>query len=150
MVINCFGEIYPRLFEAYPTRPPMWICTIVISHGAHMIVSTDIKTVALKDVASDPTLPHTKAVPCALGHGEAVFFQSRLKAVADLRTDAKSGEREGITINSNAWSGHPVNEIYDTHYMMGRVDVAIGVGGKGGILEDDTIQQYVIKYHLVL
>ncbi|GKE05827.1 hypothetical protein Tco_1397845, partial [Tanacetum coccineum] len=43
-------------------------------------------TVALKDVASDPTLPRTKAIRCAqYGHGEAFFFQSRLKAVVDLR-----------------------------------------------------------------
>ncbi|GKD50308.1 hypothetical protein Tco_1279284 [Tanacetum coccineum] len=77
------------------------------------------------------------------------LFSSRLKAVADLR---QIQTVHGINTNSNAWSdvGHPVNEIYDTHYMMGWVDVVVGVGGEGGILEDETIQQYVIKYHLVL
>lgn len=34
------------------------------------------RTQVLQDVASDPTLPRTKTVRCALcGHGEAVFFQ---------------------------------------------------------------------------
>lgn len=34
------------------------------------------RTQVLQDVASDPTLPRTKAVRCAkCGHGEAVFFQ---------------------------------------------------------------------------
>ena len=34
------------------------------------------RTQVLQDVASDPTLPRTKTVCCALcGHGEAVFFQ---------------------------------------------------------------------------
>ncbi|GJV66805.1 hypothetical protein Tco_1482314, partial [Tanacetum coccineum] len=46
----------------------------------------DIKMVALKDVASDLTLSRTKAVRCAhCGHREAIFFQSRLKAIAGLR-----------------------------------------------------------------
>ncbi|KAF0932793.1 hypothetical protein E2562_012129 [Oryza meyeriana var. granulata] len=35
------------------------------------------RTQVLQDVASDPTLPRTKAVRCAAcGHGEAVFFQA--------------------------------------------------------------------------
>ncbi|CAN6242261.1 unnamed protein product, partial [Urochloa humidicola] len=35
------------------------------------------RTQVLQDVASDPTLPRTKNVRCALcGHGEAVFFQA--------------------------------------------------------------------------
>ncbi|CAN6227562.1 unnamed protein product [Urochloa humidicola] len=35
------------------------------------------RTQVLQDVASDPTLPRTKTVRCALcGHGEAVFFQA--------------------------------------------------------------------------
>ena len=34
------------------------------------------RTQVLQDVASDPTLPRTKTVRCALcGHGEAIFFQ---------------------------------------------------------------------------
>ena len=34
------------------------------------------RTQILQDVASDPTLPRTKAVRCAVcNHGEAVFFQ---------------------------------------------------------------------------
>ncbi|GKD91522.1 hypothetical protein Tco_1367029, partial [Tanacetum coccineum] len=55
---------------------------------------------------------------------------------------------KGITINTNAWSdaGHSVNQIYDILYMMGRDDVAVGVGGEGGILEDGTIQPNVGGY----
>ncbi|GKA60522.1 hypothetical protein Tco_0759929 [Tanacetum coccineum] len=54
----------------------------------------------------------------------------------------------GITINTNAWSdaGHSVNHIYDILYMMGRDDVAVGVGGEGGILEECTIQPNVGGY----
>ncbi|GJY26590.1 hypothetical protein Tco_0401316, partial [Tanacetum coccineum] len=54
----------------------------------------------------------------------------------------------GITINTNAWSdaGHSVNQIYDILYMMGRDDVAVGVGGEGGILEDGSIQPNVGGY----
>lgn len=48
---------------------------------------------------------------------------------------------QAITINSNSWSnaGHAVNHIYDILFMMGRDDVAVGVGGEGGIKEDGTI-----------
>lgn len=48
---------------------------------------------------------------------------------------------QGVTINTNAWTdaGHAVNQIYDILYMMGRDDIAVGVGGEGGILEDGTI-----------
>ncbi|GKC54408.1 hypothetical protein Tco_1077153 [Tanacetum coccineum] len=41
-------------------------------------------------------------------------------------------------------------DIADRISMMGRTDVVVGVGCEGGILEDDIIQHYVIKYHLVL
>ncbi|KAG2619369.1 hypothetical protein PVAP13_3NG141410 [Panicum virgatum] len=42
---------------------------------------------------------------------------------------------KAITINANEWSdaGHAVNHLYDILYMMGRDDVAVGVGGDGGI-----------------
>jgi len=38
---------------------------------------------------------------------------------------------KAITINANEWSdaGHAVNHLYDILYMMGRDDVAVGVGG---------------------
>lgn len=32
-----------------------------------------------------------------------------------------------------------MNQIYDILYMMGRDDIAVGLGGEGGILEDGTI-----------
>lgn len=55
---------------------------------------------------------------------------------------------QAITINTNAWTdaGHSVNHVYDILYMMGRDDVAVGVGGEGGILEDGTILQNVGGY----
>ncbi|KAK7264568.1 hypothetical protein RJT34_32177 [Clitoria ternatea] len=55
---------------------------------------------------------------------------------------------EAITINANGWtsSGHAVNQIYDLLYMMGRDDVAVGVGGEGGILPNGTILPNVGGY----
>lgn len=55
---------------------------------------------------------------------------------------------QAITINTNAWTdaGHAVNQVYDVLYMMGRDDIAVGVGGEGAILEDGTIMQNVGGY----
>lgn len=55
---------------------------------------------------------------------------------------------QAVTVNANAWtnSGHAVNQLYDILYMMGRDDVAVGVGGEGGILEDGTILPNVGGY----
>lgn len=55
---------------------------------------------------------------------------------------------QGVTINTNAWTnaGHAVNQVYDLLYMMNRDDVAVGVGGEGGILEDGTILPNVGGY----
>lgn len=55
---------------------------------------------------------------------------------------------QAVTINTNAWTdaGHAVNQVYDILYMMGRDDIAVGVGGEGGILEDGTIQPNVGGY----
>lgn len=46
-----------------------------------------------------------------------------------------------MTISANAWSeaGHAVNHVYDLLYMMNRDDVAVGVGGDGGISDDGSI-----------
>lgn len=59
---------------------------------------------------------------------------------------------QAVTINTNAWTnaGHAVNQIYDILYMMGRDDVAVGVGGEGGILEDGTILPNVGGYHPII
>ncbi|GFP98628.1 probable uridine nucleosidase 1 [Phtheirospermum japonicum] len=53
-----------------------------------------------------------------------------------------------VTINVNSWSnaGHAINQVYDLLYMMGRDDIAVGVGGEGGILEDGTILPNVGGY----
>lgn len=55
---------------------------------------------------------------------------------------------QGIVVNANAWTngGHAVNQIYDILYMMGRDDIAVGVGGEGGILPNGTILPNVGGY----
>nr|XP_043629051.1 uncharacterized protein LOC122600405 isoform X2 [Erigeron canadensis] len=65
-----------------------------------------------------------------------------------LKLNRSEFDLQAITINTNAWSdaGHAVNQIYDILYMMGRDDIAVGVGGEGGILEDGTIQPNVGGY----
>ncbi|GAV63372.1 IU_nuc_hydro domain-containing protein [Cephalotus follicularis] len=58
-----------------------------------------------------------------------------------LKLNRSEFELEAVTISANGWNdaGHAVNQIYDILYMMDRDDVAVGVGGEGGILEDGTI-----------
>ncbi|KAF3624944.1 hypothetical protein FXO37_31122 [Capsicum annuum] len=55
---------------------------------------------------------------------------------------------QAITINTNGWTdaGHAVNQVYDILYMMGRNDVAVGVGGEGGIRSNGTIMPDVGGY----
>ncbi|XP_021290582.1 uncharacterized protein LOC110421333 [Herrania umbratica] len=65
-----------------------------------------------------------------------------------LKLNRSEFELEAVTINTNAWTnaGHAVNQLYDILYMMGRDDIAVGVGGEGGILEDGTILPNVGGY----
>ncbi|XP_039061244.1 uncharacterized protein LOC120205437 [Hibiscus syriacus] len=65
-----------------------------------------------------------------------------------LKLNKSEFELEAITINANGWIdvGHAVNQVYDMLYMMGRDDIAVGVGGEGGILEDGTILPNVGGY----
>ncbi|GAU11087.1 hypothetical protein TSUD_197110 [Trifolium subterraneum] len=58
-----------------------------------------------------------------------------------LKLNTSQFQFEAVTINANTWSsaGHVVNQIYDLLYMMGRDDIAVGVGGEGGILPNGTI-----------
>ncbi|XAR54600.1 hypothetical protein NMG60_11029813 [Bertholletia excelsa] len=58
-----------------------------------------------------------------------------------LKLNRSEFDLQAVTINANAWSnaGHAVNQIYDILYMMGRDDIAVGVGGEGGILEDGNV-----------
>ncbi|KAG5628029.1 hypothetical protein H5410_013247, partial [Solanum commersonii] len=53
-----------------------------------------------------------------------------------------------ITISTNGWAdaGHAVNHVYDMLYMMGRNDIAVGVGSEGGILPNGTIMPDVGGY----
>lgn len=55
---------------------------------------------------------------------------------------------QAVTINTNVWTnaGHAVNHLYDILYMMDRDDIAVGVGGEGGILNDGTILPNVGGY----
>ncbi|KAG5554891.1 hypothetical protein RHGRI_012452 [Rhododendron griersonianum] len=65
-----------------------------------------------------------------------------------LKLDRSEFDLQAVTISANLWAdaGHAVNHIYDILYMMGRDDIAVGVGGEGGILEDGTIQPDVGGY----
>ncbi|KAJ8573792.1 hypothetical protein K7X08_010303 [Anisodus acutangulus] len=59
---------------------------------------------------------------------------------------------KAITISTNAWSdaGHAVNQVYDMLYMMGRDDIAVGVGGEGGLLPNGTILPDVGGYFPII
>ncbi|XP_027119895.1 nucleoside hydrolase 3-like [Coffea arabica] len=65
-----------------------------------------------------------------------------------LKLNRSEFDLQAVTINTNAWTdaGHGVNQVYDLLYMMGRDDIAVGVGGEGGILEDGTILANVGGY----
>ncbi|CAM8979495.1 unnamed protein product [Rhodiola kirilowii] len=65
-----------------------------------------------------------------------------------LKLNRSEFDLQGITINANAWTnaGHAVNQIYDILYMMDRDDIAVGVGGEGGIHEDGKIMHNVGGY----
>ncbi|XP_054786382.1 nucleoside hydrolase 3-like isoform X2 [Prosopis cineraria] len=65
-----------------------------------------------------------------------------------LKLNRSEFELEGITISTNGWTnaGHAVNQVYDLLYMMNRDDVAVGVGGEGGILENGTVLPNVGGY----
>ncbi|XP_024027519.1 uncharacterized protein LOC21394548 isoform X2 [Morus notabilis] len=65
-----------------------------------------------------------------------------------LKLNRSEFQLEAVTINTNAWTdaGHAVNQLYDILYMMGRDDIAVGVGGEGGIQEDGTILPNVGGY----
>ncbi|KAK2411949.1 inosine-uridine preferring nucleoside hydrolase family protein [Trifolium repens] len=65
-----------------------------------------------------------------------------------LKHNTSKFQLEGVTISANSWTnaGHAVNQIYDLLYMMGRDDIAVGVGGEGGILSNSTILPNVGGY----
>ncbi|RDX89409.1 rihC, partial [Mucuna pruriens] len=65
-----------------------------------------------------------------------------------LKLNRSEFQLEGVTISANAWTnaGHSVNQIYDILYMMGRDDIAVGMGGEGGILPNGTILPNVGGY----
>nr|VDD19826.1 unnamed protein product [Brassica oleracea] len=58
-----------------------------------------------------------------------------------LKLNKSEFDLVGITLSANAWTnaGHGVNQVYDLLHMMGRDDIAVGVGGEGVILDDGTI-----------
>ncbi|KAK4266463.1 hypothetical protein QN277_027380 [Acacia crassicarpa] len=65
-----------------------------------------------------------------------------------MKLNRSEFELQAITISANAWTnaGHAVNQVYDLLYMMGRDDIAVGVGGEGGILENGSILPNVGGY----
>ncbi|XP_020198061.1 nucleoside hydrolase 3 [Aegilops tauschii subsp. strangulata] len=65
-----------------------------------------------------------------------------------LKQDRSKFDVKAITINANAWidAGHGVNQLYDILYMMGRDDIAVGVGGDGGISDAGEIHPDVGGY----
>ncbi|KAE9609577.1 hypothetical protein Lal_00006781 [Lupinus albus] len=65
-----------------------------------------------------------------------------------LKLNTSQFQLEAVTINANTWTsaGHAVNQIYDILYMMGRDDIAVGIGGEGGILPNSTILPNVGGY----
>ncbi|XP_019437337.1 PREDICTED: uncharacterized protein LOC109343475 isoform X2 [Lupinus angustifolius] len=65
-----------------------------------------------------------------------------------LKLNTSQFQLEAVTINTNSWTsaGHAVNQIYDILYMMGRDDIAVGIGGEGGILQNGTILPNVGGY----
>ncbi|KAK7412611.1 hypothetical protein VNO78_04107 [Psophocarpus tetragonolobus] len=69
-----------------------------------------------------------------------------------LKLNRSEFQLEGVTISANGFSnaGHAVNQIYDILYMMGRDDIAVGMGGEGGILPNGTILPNVGGYHAII
>ncbi|KAL2341190.1 hypothetical protein Fmac_009130 [Flemingia macrophylla] len=65
-----------------------------------------------------------------------------------LKLNRSEFQLEGVTISANAWTnpGHAVNQVYDLLYMMERDDIAVGMGGEGGILPNGTILPNVGGY----
>ncbi|TMW86722.1 hypothetical protein EJD97_020960 [Solanum chilense] len=65
-----------------------------------------------------------------------------------LKLNRSEIDLKAITISANGWAnaGHAVNHVYDMLYMMGRDDIAVGVGGEGGILPNGTIMPDVGGY----
>ncbi|KAK2995551.1 hypothetical protein RJ640_014948 [Escallonia rubra] len=65
-----------------------------------------------------------------------------------LKLNRSEFDLQGVTINTNSWTnaGHAVNHVYDILHMMGRDDIAVGVGGEGGILDDGKIMPDVGGY----
>ncbi|PKA60895.1 Uridine nucleosidase 1 [Apostasia shenzhenica] len=65
-----------------------------------------------------------------------------------LKQNRSEFDLKAVTISANAWSdaGHAVNHIYDILYMMNRDDIAVGVGGDGGISDHGIILPNVGGY----
>ncbi|ERN18480.1 hypothetical protein AMTR_s00197p00032700 [Amborella trichopoda] len=80
-------------------------------------------------------------------------FSRMAEGLALFQVDNRSEiNLKAITVNANAWTdaGHAVNQVYDILYMMDRDDIAVGVGGEGGILFDGTILPNVGGYASII
>ncbi|XP_059311939.1 nucleoside hydrolase 3-like isoform X1 [Lycium ferocissimum] len=89
------------------------------------------------------------------GHGPSRILLDTDMATDDifallylLKLNRSQINLQAVTISTNAWSdaGHAINQAYDILYMMGRDDIAVGMGGEGGILPDSTILPNVGGY----
>lgn len=69
-----------------------------------------------------------------------------------LKHDRAEFDVQAITINTNSWTdaGHAGNQLYDLLYMMGRDDIAVGVGGEGGISDDGRMYPDIGGYFPII
>lgn len=69
-----------------------------------------------------------------------------------LKHDRAEFDVQAITINTNSWTdaGHAGNQLYDLLYMMGRDDIAVGVGGEGGIFDDGRMYPDIGGYFPII
>lgn len=69
-----------------------------------------------------------------------------------LKQDRSEFDLKAITLSANSWAdaGHAVNHVYDLLYMMGRDDIAVGVGGDGGISDDGRVYPDVGGYFAII
>ncbi|CAI9118675.1 OLC1v1020272C3 [Oldenlandia corymbosa var. corymbosa] len=107
-----------------------------------------VLVVVIIGIAAAGALHTVKAQPHRLLLDTDVDTDDLFALLYILKLNRSEFDLQAVTLNANAWTdaGHAVNQIYDVLYMMGRDDIAVGVGGEGGILEDGTIHPNVGGY----
>ncbi|CAN6451160.1 unnamed protein product [Victoria cruziana] len=141
---------------ATSSRLPFWWLGRVHVQRKHKRKSRSIEIIQLLAVL--PLLMPASLLTLPASHATAK--QHDILVDTDMDTDdffailylLKQNKSEinlkAITISANSWAdaGHAVNQLYDILYMMGRDDIAVGVGGEGGILQNGTILPNVGGY----